>query len=266
MADGTISLADGLGIKALDSNKIRRKQRLTALSSPRNSKNSPRTELGVPHQITTDVAEEREKETLTKQRFVSDSSVCPPSLQGNLSNATTHGVESRSPNPIKVNNLSSNRTLPSNTIQKPFDLCPGASSNQLVTKVGSGKQKDDCQHLNRSSSSHPNTDSLEEDLSDSEDELLEVLEGVVSSNQKVGVLSQLVTVAASLVNSQSELITSPAPEPPDPLGIGVKGEAAELVSRGSSVFNKYLSKSAKKRLKKQAKEESISSLAVEGIK
>ncbi|KAF7123912.1 hypothetical protein RHSIM_Rhsim12G0101400 [Rhododendron simsii] len=58
-------------------------------------------------------------------------------------------------------------------------------------------------NLKQSSISTPVTHSPGEELSDSEDELLKVLEGVVQ---------------------------------------GVKGEAAELVSNGSFVFNKYLSK------------------------
>ncbi|KAI8559246.1 hypothetical protein RHMOL_Rhmol04G0157600 [Rhododendron molle] len=95
------------------------------------------------------------------------------------------------------------------------------------------------------------------ELSDSEDEMFQVLEGVVSSNQGVGALNQHLRTKVSLVKVQSELKTSQAPEPPDPLGSGVKREAAKLVSKGSAVFNKYLSKTAKKRLKNQAKKELI---------
>ncbi|KAF7144925.1 hypothetical protein RHSIM_Rhsim04G0148600 [Rhododendron simsii] len=72
-----------------------------------------------------------------------------------------------------------------------------------------------------------------EELSDSEDDLLEVLEGV----------------------------TSPTPEPPDLLDPGVKGEAAVLNSNGGTIFNKHVSKSTKRRLRKQAKEASFSSLS-----
>ncbi|KAG5516302.1 hypothetical protein RHGRI_037120 [Rhododendron griersonianum] len=74
-------------------------------------------------------------------------------------------------------------------------------------------------------------------------------------------MNQHIKSATSLVKAQSELNSSLAPKPPDRLGSGVSKVAADLVSKGSIGFNKYLSKSAKKRLKKQAKEESM-----EGIK
>ncbi|KAG5516061.1 hypothetical protein RHGRI_036944 [Rhododendron griersonianum] len=97
-------------------------------------------------------------------------------------------------------------------------------------------------------------------ISDFEDELLEVLEGVVSCNQKAEALNQQLKTSASLevgstdssngspnpeemtrVKVQYELKTPPTPEPLDLLGPGVKREAVELVSNGSLVFNKYLS-------------------------
>ncbi|KAG5513074.1 hypothetical protein RHGRI_038500 [Rhododendron griersonianum] len=68
-------------------------------------------------------------------------------------------------------------------------------------------------------------------------------------------MSQHIKSATSLVTTLSELNSSLAPEPPDRSGSGVSKAAADLVSKGSSGFNKYLSKSAKKRMKKQAKEE-----------
>ncbi|KAG5557721.1 hypothetical protein RHGRI_007839 [Rhododendron griersonianum] len=98
---------------------------------------------------------------------------------------------------------------------------------------------------------------LREELSDSEEGLLQVLEGVVSSNQGVGASNQHLRTEGSLVKVKSDLNISHAPEPPDPLGSGVNEEAAEHVSKGSTDFNKYLSKTAKKRLKKQAKEDLI---------
>ncbi|KAG5557719.1 hypothetical protein RHGRI_007839 [Rhododendron griersonianum] len=97
----------------------------------------------------------------------------------------------------------------------------------------------------------------DEELSDSEEGLLQVLEGVVSSNQGVGASNQHLRTEGSLVKVKSDLNISHAPEPPDPLGSGVNEEAAEHVSKGSTDFNKYLSKTAKKRLKKQAKEDLI---------
>ncbi|KAF7127499.1 hypothetical protein RHSIM_Rhsim11G0000400 [Rhododendron simsii] len=101
---------------------------------------------------------------------------------------------------------------------------------------------------------------LQEELSDSEDELLKVLEGVVSSKQEVEALSQP-KAAVSLVKPHSALETSPTPEPPDLLDPGVKGESALLYSNGDIVFNKHLSKSTKRRLRKQAKEASFSALS-----
>ncbi|KAF7139522.1 hypothetical protein RHSIM_Rhsim07G0148000 [Rhododendron simsii] len=118
-------------------------------------------------------------------------------------------------------------------LSKTEALKEGSSSNNTivvaviigqivtVTQVGNENQKVDCENFKQSNSSPPDSHSPKEEISDSEDELLEVFEGVVSSNQE---------------------------------------EAVEQVSKGSTVFNKYLSKSAKKRLKKQAKEESIREL------
>lgn len=83
----------------------------------------------------------------------------------------------------------------------------------------------------------------------------------MSSKQDEGELNQHIKSATSLVKVQAELNSSLAPEPPDRLGSGVSKEVDDLVSKSSTGFNKYLSKSAKKRLKKQDKEESM-----EGIK
>ncbi|KAG5540731.1 hypothetical protein RHGRI_020837 [Rhododendron griersonianum] len=102
--------------------------------------------------------------------------------------------------------------------------------------------------------------STKEELSVSEDQLLVILGGVESSNQDEGELKQHIKSITSLGKDQFEPDYSLAPEPPDQLGSGSK-EVADLVSKGSTGFNEYLSKSAKKRLKKQAKEESM-----EGIK
>ncbi|XP_058217387.1 uncharacterized protein LOC131328462 [Rhododendron vialii] len=132
-----------------------------------------------------------------------------------------------------------------------------------VTPVGKENHRVDCDHPKESSSSPPDTRSIREELSDSEDELLEVLEGVVSSNQEEGVLNQSIKTATSLAKVQSELKPSLATEPPDRLDPGVSKVAADLVSKGSASFNKLLSKSAKKHLKKQAKEESIVSASKE---
>ncbi|KAF7138376.1 hypothetical protein RHSIM_Rhsim07G0151000 [Rhododendron simsii] len=107
----------------------------------------------------------------------------------------------------------------------------------------------------------PVTVSIGKELSDSEDELLKVLEGVVSSNQEGRVLNQSIKTATSLAKVHSDLKSSLANEPPDRVDIGVSKVAADLVSKGSAGFNKFLSKSAKKRLKKQAKEESLSSFS-----
>ncbi|KAF7146538.1 hypothetical protein RHSIM_Rhsim04G0148300 [Rhododendron simsii] len=114
-------------------------------------------------------------------------------------------------------------------------------------------------HPKESRSSPP--DSTGEELSDSEVELLEVLEGVVSSNQEGRVLTPGIKTATSPSKVHSEIKSSLANDPPDRLDIGVSKVAAELVSKGSAGFNKFLSKSAKKRLKKQAKEESLCSFS-----
>ncbi|KAF7141695.1 hypothetical protein RHSIM_Rhsim06G0091000 [Rhododendron simsii] len=148
--------------------------------------------------------------------------------------------------------------------QNNEDLGKSQRLAQVVTQVGNEKQRVDCEPLKQSSISTPITHSPGEELSDSEDELLEVLEGVVSSKQEVGALNKHLETTTSLVKVQSELKTSPTPEPPNLLDTWIKGEATELVSNGSIVFNKYLSKSAKRRLKKQAKEESICSFSSGG--
>ncbi|KAF7145281.1 hypothetical protein RHSIM_Rhsim04G0148500 [Rhododendron simsii] len=128
-----------------------------------------------------------------------------------------------------------------------------------ATSVEKGNHRVDCDLPKESSSLPPDTQSTREELSDSEDEFLEVLEGVVSSNQEDRVLNQSIKTATSLAKVHSELKSSLVDEPPDQLDPGVSKVAADLVSKGSAGFNKFLSKSAKKRLKKQAKEKTLSS-------
>ncbi|KAG5540733.1 hypothetical protein RHGRI_020837 [Rhododendron griersonianum] len=124
---------------------------------------------------------------------------------------------------------------------------------------GLGYKALDSNEMRRKPSS-PAAYSTKEELSVSEDQLLVILGGVESSNQDEGELKQHIKSITSLGKDQFEPDYSLAPEPPDQLGSGSK-EVADLVSKGSTGFNEYLSKSAKKRLKKQAKEESM-----EGIK
>ncbi|KAF7123136.1 hypothetical protein RHSIM_Rhsim12G0100400 [Rhododendron simsii] len=131
---------------------------------------------------------------------------------------------------------------------------------KIVTQVENGKQEVDYDQPKQISISNPTVQSTGEELSDSEDELLEGLEGVVSSKQDVEALNQP-KAAVSLVKAQSKLKNSSTLESPDLLDRGVKGVAAELNSYGGIVFNKYLSKSNKRCLQKQAKEESISSFS-----
>ncbi|KAF7152594.1 hypothetical protein RHSIM_Rhsim01G0146600 [Rhododendron simsii] len=130
----------------------------------------------------------------------------------------------------------------------------------IVTQVENGKLKADCDQPQQVSIPISIEHSTEEELSDSEDELLKVLEGVVSNKQEVEALSQP-KAAVSLVKPHSELETFPTPEPPDLLDPGVKGESAILYSNGDAVFNKHLSKSTKRRMRKQAKEASFSALS-----
>ncbi|KAG5536391.1 hypothetical protein RHGRI_023981 [Rhododendron griersonianum] len=119
---------------------------------------------------------------------------------------------------------------------------------------GIGIKAVDSNELRRPSS--PAAHSTEKELSVSEDQLLEILGGVVSSNQAQGELKQHIKSLTSQSKGHSEPDYSLAPEPPDQLGSSSK-EGADLVSKGSTGFNEYFSKSAKKRLKKQAKEESM---------
>ncbi|KAF7137272.1 hypothetical protein RHSIM_Rhsim07G0147900 [Rhododendron simsii] len=127
-----------------------------------------------------------------------------------------------------------------------------------ATSVGKEIHRVDYDHPKESSSLPPDTHLIREELSDSEDELLEVLEGVVSSNQEERVLNQSIKTATSLAKVHSELKSSLANEPPNRLDPGVSKVAIDMVSKGSAGFNKFLSKSTKKRLKKQAKEETLS--------
>ncbi|KAI8535189.1 hypothetical protein RHMOL_Rhmol10G0154500 [Rhododendron molle] len=126
MADGTISFADGLGSKALDSNEIRRKHRgidpLTTKSSVvtphldffpvnpnfkglmSNSGSQPQSRPPLPDP--TGVAMEDGEQAQGPQHF----SPNPPFLDSSTPYASTP-----------------NRSTPSNPILKPFDLCHGAT-------------------------------------------------------------------------------------------------------------------------------------------
>lgn len=113
-----------------------------------------------------------------------------------------------------------------------------------------------------------------EALSESEDDILEVQDGTDSILSCVSgaILSTAVngeglsTVQTSLnsegiarVTSLSELQSPPSPVPPDLQGSGEK-EKAVMFPNDSTAFNKYLSKSARKRWRKQAREQSSCSL------
>ncbi|KAF7123241.1 hypothetical protein RHSIM_Rhsim12G0101600 [Rhododendron simsii] len=135
-------------------------------------------------------------------------------------------------------------------------VIPGQNGKQkaavhIVAQVENGKLKAECDQPQQVSIPNSIEHSTGEELNDFEDELLEVLEGVVSSKQEVEALSQP-KAAESLVKPHSELETFPTPEPPDLLDPGVKGESAILYSNGDTGFNKHLSKSTKRRLRKQA--------------
>ncbi|KAF7139173.1 hypothetical protein RHSIM_Rhsim07G0156600 [Rhododendron simsii] len=147
-------------------------------------------------------------------------------------------------------------------------LVQGPTKGELVQDpmIGGCNNRTDTSARNGTGSSRPPPDShsFKEKISDSKDELLEVLEGVESIDQEVGALNHHIRTTTSFGTVQSKLKSPPALEPPDLLGPEVKKKAAEQVSKGSTVLNKYLSKSAKKRLKKQAKEESISSFSSGG--
>ncbi|KAI8529866.1 hypothetical protein RHMOL_Rhmol11G0007600 [Rhododendron molle] len=110
----------------------------------------------------------------------------------------------------------------------------------------------------RSSSTSIDTSVIQapgDELSDSEDELLEVLERVVSTNQESE------TLEAKGVQPQAGI---KPPETPDLLGPGDKRRAAEQVPTDGLVIDKTLTKSAQKRLRKLAKEQSLCSLSSGG--
>ncbi|KAF7145004.1 hypothetical protein RHSIM_Rhsim04G0148400 [Rhododendron simsii] len=125
------------------------------------------------------------------------------------------------------------------------------AAEHIVAQVGNGNLMAECVQPPQVSIPNSIEHSNGEELSDSEDELLEVLEGVVSSKQEVEALSQSIA-AKSLIAPRSELEIFPTPEPPDHLAPGVTGEPVTLYSNGDTGFNKHLSKSTKRRLRKQA--------------
>ncbi|KAF7124957.1 hypothetical protein RHSIM_Rhsim12G0101100 [Rhododendron simsii] len=125
----------------------------------------------------------------------------------------------------------------------------------------------------------PTTSRSQQEKHDSEDELLEVLEGVVRSSKKTEEVPQ-VKAAGSLdpdinasalkdglsntvngpnfdkvVNPLSEAMQPPTPKPPDLQRDKFKEKVAELEA------NKSLSKSAKRRMMRQLKEQSLCSLS-----
>ncbi|KAF7137976.1 hypothetical protein RHSIM_Rhsim07G0148700 [Rhododendron simsii] len=134
------------------------------------------------------------------------------------------------------------------------------AAEHIVAQVGNGNLMAECVQPLQVSIPNSIEHSNGEELSDSEDELLEVLEGVVSSKQEVEAPSQSI-VAKSLIAPRSELEIFPTPEPPDHLAPGVTGEPVTLYSNGDTGFNKHLSKSTKRRLRKQAKEASSYALS-----
>ncbi|KAF7147755.1 hypothetical protein RHSIM_Rhsim03G0128800 [Rhododendron simsii] len=157
--------------------------------------------------------------------------------------------------------------------------CRPATLDQVWTQVGNGKQKDACEQSVQGqvftlarlypSSTSTGTSVIQEptdELNDSKDELLEVLESVVSSKQESETLANHLKPAASLdvdpCDSRTPLgMISPQPlevkgvfvhyglklpESHDILGSGVKGRATEKVPIGGLVTNKSLSKFAQK--------------------
>ncbi|KAF7139942.1 hypothetical protein RHSIM_Rhsim06G0090500 [Rhododendron simsii] len=140
--------------------------------------------------------------------------------------------------------------------------------------MGNGKQKAACEQSIQGqvvtiAGLHPSSTSTgtfaiqasTDELSDSEDELLEVLENPCDSHTPHGMIGpQPLEVKGVLVHSGLKLL-----EPPNILGSGVKGRAAEKFPIGGLVTNKSLSKSAKKRLRKLVKEQTLCSLSSGGI-
>ncbi|KAF7138658.1 hypothetical protein RHSIM_Rhsim07G0147500 [Rhododendron simsii] len=119
------------------------------------------------------------------------------------------------------------------------------AAEHIVAQVGNGNLMAECVQPPQVSIPNSIEHSNGEELSDSEDELLEVLEGVVSSKQEVEAPSQSIA-AKSLIAPRSELEIFPTPEPPDHLAPGVTGEPVNLYSNGDTGFNKHLSKSTKR--------------------
>ncbi|KAI8564159.1 hypothetical protein RHMOL_Rhmol03G0160300 [Rhododendron molle] len=110
MADGTISMAEGLGSKALDSNEIRRKQKNNSDPDVRRKQRGFNPQISSPNP------------------FFLDSSTPSVSIP--------------------------NRSSPTNSIHKPFDLCPGAPPllDSFTNPTPSLISPDDSSHLHNSSS------------------------------------------------------------------------------------------------------------------
>ncbi|KAG5521733.1 hypothetical protein RHGRI_034079 [Rhododendron griersonianum] len=195
MGDGSISMADGLGFVAVDSNELRRKQK---------SLRSPSSNFSI-------------------KPFDLRSGSLPPF---NPSTNPLHPGDFKNTNPSPRSQL--------------------AFGDESVAETGKVQQI---------SSVNPKIEH-----SDDEDELSEVLESVVSSKQEPETLSNIPAftyvgtgvslspvVEGVLVHSGLKL-----PEPPDSIDFVGIGRAAGKVPIGGLVSNISLSKSAQKRLSKQA--------------
>ncbi|KAF7132226.1 hypothetical protein RHSIM_Rhsim09G0081200 [Rhododendron simsii] len=227
MADGSISFAEGLGCKVQDSIEMRRKQMLIS----QNPKSSTHLGLEVPSSSTS-----------VRSQTISNS-------QGNTSSSlqpAAEASESHTSNGKQIADLEQADRVPTLHQGDSSKSGPPIPQEQLAIN-----------------SADPSSES------ELEGELLEVLEGVVSSSQGVSQNQFNLEVMDSRAGSIPSIVPRDgivlklnqtlSHKPPDPQLPEVRDEASKEDLKGN--FQKVLSKSAQRRMKKIAKEQSLSSIS-----
>ncbi|KAI8522320.1 hypothetical protein RHMOL_RhmolUnG0004100 [Rhododendron molle] len=251
MADGTISFADGLGSKALDSNEIRRKHRgidplttkssvvtphldffpvnpnFKGLMSDSGSQPQSRPPLPDPTGVAMEDGEQAQGERLDSEERLSS---LVRSLEAEMKSSGV--IVDCSELKTQLNRLKEHHEL-SRYQSSGSDACGESSTSSLPqqpaaqewTRVGNGKQQVGCdqsdtEQLNCPVTVHASivpqqsnnpivTPVSEEGITDSEEELIEVLEGVVSTRQRVEPIASQ-EVGSTCLHSETSLHDSKA--------------------------------------------------------
>ncbi|KAF7119420.1 hypothetical protein RHSIM_Rhsim13G0129500 [Rhododendron simsii] len=301
MADGSISFAEGLGCKAQDSIEMRRKQMLIPQNPKSSIQcglevQSPLT-LVHSHAISNTQGNAPSSLQPATEAVNLNSSEAQSPSRGPHQAFFQEGVQVDKPNPKILYNAKGNPYVEGDpnlgySVEdvKPrrqwmSEINPSQPLKPSETHTGNSKQIPDMEqaarvpvlHQGDSSKSGPSIlgeqipiNSVDQSCeSDSEGELLEVLAGVVSSSKGVSQTPLKMAVmesSAGLIPSSAprdgvglKLNQTLSPKPPDPQGPEVRDKALERDLKGN--FQKVLSKSAQKRMKKIAKEQSLSSIS-----